>query len=103
MKLDIAIKFKSGYAAVTDKDTKAKKENNDCVVRAVMNAFEVSYNEAHKFCEKEFKRKSKKGCSGYCNMIRVVDGDLLKVMALYDNEWGFTNQMIRQILEIKEA
>ena len=35
------------------------------------------------------------------NMTRVVDGDLLKVMAWYDNEWGFTNQMIRQILEIK--
>jgi len=35
------------------------------------------------------------------SMTRVVDGDLLKVMAWYDNEWGFTNQMIRQILEIK--
>lgn len=32
-------------------------------------------------------------------MTRVVDGDLLKVMSWYDNEWGFTNQMIRQILE----
>ena len=31
-------------------------------------------------------------------MTRVVDGDLLKVMTWYDNEWGFTNQMIRQIL-----
>ncbi len=34
------------------------------------------------------------------SMTRVVDGDLLKVMTWYDNEWGFTNQMIRQILEI---
>ena len=34
------------------------------------------------------------------DMTRVVDGDLIKVMAWYDNEWGFTNQMIRQILEI---
>ncbi len=34
-------------------------------------------------------------------MTRVVDGDLLKVMTWYDNEWGFTNQMVRQILEIK--
>ena len=34
-------------------------------------------------------------------MTRVVDGDLLKVMTWYDNEWGFTNQMIRQILEIR--
>lgn len=33
-------------------------------------------------------------------MTRVVDGDLVKVMIWYDNEWGFTNQMIRQIKEI---
>ena len=33
-------------------------------------------------------------------MTRVVDGDLCKIMAWYDNEWGFTNQMIRQIKEI---
>ena len=33
------------------------------------------------------------------SMTRVVDGDLLKVMSWYDNEWGFTHQMIRQILE----
>lgn len=33
-------------------------------------------------------------------LTRVVDGDLVKIMAWYDNEWGFTNQMIRQILEI---
>lgn len=35
------------------------------------------------------------------SMTRVVDGDLLKVMTWYDNEWGFTNQMVRQILNIK--
>ena len=32
-------------------------------------------------------------------MTRVVDGDLVKIMAWYDNEWGFTNQMVRQIQE----
>lgn len=31
-------------------------------------------------------------------MTRVVDGDLVKVIAWYDNEWGFTNQMIREII-----
>jgi len=36
------------------------------------------------------------------NGTKVIDGDLVRVMAWYDNEWGFTNQMIRQILEIKE-
>jgi glyceraldehyde 3-phosphate dehydrogenase len=33
-------------------------------------------------------------------MTRVVDGNLVKVLAWYDNEWGFTNQMIRQIVDI---
>ena len=28
-------------------------------------------------------------------MTRVVDGSLVKVMSWYDNEWGFTHQMIR--------
>ena len=29
-------------------------------------------------------------------LTKVVDGTLVKVMAWYDNEWGFTNQMIRE-------
>lgn len=29
-------------------------------------------------------------------MTQVVDGDLLKVMAWYDNEWGYVNQMVRE-------
>lgn len=35
-------------------------------------------------------------------MTQVVDGDLLKIMTWYDNEWGFTNQMIRQIQALAE-
>ena len=29
-------------------------------------------------------------------MTRVVDGTLVKVIAWYDNEWGFTHQMVRE-------
>jgi glyceraldehyde 3-phosphate dehydrogenase len=29
-------------------------------------------------------------------LTRVVDGTLVKLMAWYDNEWGFTHQMIRE-------
>jgi glyceraldehyde 3-phosphate dehydrogenase len=37
-------------------------------------------------------------------MTQVVDGDLLKVMSWYDNEWGYTNQMIREaVAAVKEA
>ena len=34
------------------------------------------------------------------DLTRVVDGTLVKVMAWYDNEWGFTNQMIREVRAI---
>lgn len=30
----------------------------------------------------------------------VVDGDLVKVMSWYDNEWGYTSQMIREAVRI---
>jgi glyceraldehyde 3-phosphate dehydrogenase len=30
--------------------------------------------------------------------ILPVDGDLIKIMSWYDNEWGYANQMIREIL-----
>ena len=33
-------------------------------------------------------------------MTRVVDGSLVKIMAWYDNEWGFTNQMVRTALTV---
>ena len=30
------------------------------------------------------------------NMTQVVDGDLVKVMSWYDNEWGYASQMVRE-------
>lgn len=33
-----------------------------------------------------------------CTM--VVDGDLVKIMSWYDNEWGYTSQMIREAVRI---
>lgn len=36
-------------------------------------------------------------------MTRVVDGDLVKVLSWYDNEWGFTNQMIREAVQLARS
>jgi glyceraldehyde 3-phosphate dehydrogenase len=36
-------------------------------------------------------------------MTQVVDGDLLKLMCWYDNEWGYTNQMVRHAKSIAKA
>jgi glyceraldehyde 3-phosphate dehydrogenase (phosphorylating) len=32
-------------------------------------------------------------------LTQVIDGDLVKVFAWYDNEWGFTNRLIEQLLD----
>lgn len=37
-------------------------------------------------------------------LTKVVDGDLLKVMAWYDNEWGYSNRLIEMaLLLVKQA
>jgi glyceraldehyde 3-phosphate dehydrogenase len=36
-------------------------------------------------------------------MTQVVDGDLVKVMSWYDNEWGYTNQMVREAVRMTKA
>jgi glyceraldehyde 3-phosphate dehydrogenase len=36
------------------------------------------------------------------SMTQVVDGDLLKVMSWYDNEWGYVNQMVREAVRMHE-
>ena len=37
------------------------------------------------------------------SMTQVVDGDLVKVMSWYDNEWGYANQMVREAVRIAKA
>jgi glyceraldehyde 3-phosphate dehydrogenase len=36
-------------------------------------------------------------------MTQVVDGDLVKVMSWYDNEWGYASQMVREAVQITKA
>ncbi len=33
-------------------------------------------------------------------LTQVVDGDLVKIMSWYDNEWGYTNQLVREATRI---
>lgn len=52
--------FKSAYE-VSNKSEIAKNEKNDCVVRAIANAFKVNYDMAHVFVKENFDRKDGKG------------------------------------------
>ena len=36
-------------------------------------------------------------------MTQVVDGDLVKVMSWYDNEWGYSSQIVREASRIATA
>jgi glyceraldehyde 3-phosphate dehydrogenase len=36
-------------------------------------------------------------------LTRVVDGDLVKVMAWYDNEWGYANRLVEQVETVSPA
>jgi len=37
------------------------------------------------------------------SMTQVVDGDLVKVFSWYDNEWGYTNQMVREVVRLSKV
>jgi glyceraldehyde 3-phosphate dehydrogenase len=36
-------------------------------------------------------------------LTKVIDGDLVKIMSWYDNEWGYANQMLREALVLSGA
>ena len=36
-------------------------------------------------------------------LTKVVDGDLVKIMSWYDNEWGYANQMVREAVSMMAA
>jgi glyceraldehyde 3-phosphate dehydrogenase len=36
-------------------------------------------------------------------LTEVIDGDLLKVISWYDNEWGYSNQMVREAIRVAGA
>jgi len=52
--------FKSGYD-VTKGSAIAAGEKNDCAVRAIANAFNITYDVAHAFTAETFKRKARRG------------------------------------------
>jgi hypothetical protein len=49
----------------------AKKENNDCVVRAFASSFEISYDKAHKYVKEKFGRKDY--CGTYGTVFKMVE------------------------------
>ena len=36
------------------------------------------------------------------SMNQVIDGDMVRIMAWYDNEWGYANQMVREVERLNQ-
>ena len=91
--------FENGYL-VSGSSEIAKTEKNDCAVRAIANACEVNYNQAHKFVNDKFNRKKGKGTEMF---IHVLD----KVKTMEFDEVGqldlFANGITREIKCIGKA
>lgn len=62
--------FKNGYS-VCGSDETARGEKNDCAVRAVANACDVSYAQAHKYCKDTFGRKKGKGTQLFTTLLKT--------------------------------
>ena len=55
--------FKNGYK-VSKGNKIAQSERSDCFVRAIANAFEVDYTQAHGFVKDKFNRRNRMGTKG---------------------------------------
>jgi len=63
--------FKNGYD-VTNGSLLALNEKNDCSVRALANAFSVTYDVAHLFAATKLERKARKGLRGMFSKLDLL-------------------------------
>ena len=80
--------FENGYL-VSGSSEIAKTEKNDCAVRAIANACEVNYNQAHNFVQEKFNRKKGKGTQcfiGVLDNIKKIKFDEVGQLDLFGSE-----------------
>ena len=64
--------FTNGYD-VAKGSMLAAGEKNDCAVRAFANAFQITYDTAHKFAEDVFGRKARRGTQNVFNKLNQTE------------------------------
>ena len=85
--------FENGYL-VSGSSEIAKTEKNDCAVRAIANACEVNYNQAHKFVNDNFDRKKGKGTEMFIHVldkVKKMEFDEVGQLDLFGN--GITREL----------
>ncbi len=99
IRVPVAIGSLSDITLVLDRDTSEKEINAILTEEANTERYREVFAVTNDPIVSSDIIKSPYASIADLGMTKVVDGDLVKVLAWYDNEWGFTNQMIRQILE----
>ena len=100
IRVPVAVGSLSDITIVTEKETSVEKINQILTEEAATERYEKVFAVTNDPIVSSDIIKSPFASIADLQMTKVVDGDLVKILAWYDNEWGFTNQMIRQILEI---
>ncbi|MEO8860387.1 MAG: glyceraldehyde 3-phosphate dehydrogenase NAD-binding domain-containing protein [Ginsengibacter sp.] len=90
----------SDITFIASRNTSAKEINNILIEKSKTNRYKLVLSVSDEPLVSSDIVQSSFAAIVDLEMTRVVDGDLVKILAWYDNEWGFTNQMIRQIQEI---
>tara|TARA_B100000780_G_scaffold165097_1_gene115411 strand:- start:156 stop:674 length:519 start_codon:yes stop_codon:yes gene_type:complete len=91
--------FKSGYA-VSGSDQTASSETKDCVVRAVANACDVNYSQAHDYCSKVFNRKKGQGTHKFLETMNTIDEMVFDNIGQMDM---FNDGITRQVTQLGYA
>ena len=100
IRVPVAVGSISDITMVTAKDTTVEEVNRILAEEAASYRYEKVFSVTNDPVVSSDIVKSPYAAIADLNMTKVVDGNLLKVLAWYDNEWGFTHQMIRQIEEL---
>ena len=90
--------FKNGYAVAQGSNV-AKNEKNDCVVRAIANACDVSYESAHAAVKQAFDRKDKRGVhmfSSIMKQLQTIKFNHIGQLSLFDSN-DATERTIKHI------
>ena len=69
--------FKSGYE-VSNGNVIASGEKNDCFVRAVANAFEIDYTQAHGFVQAKFNRRNRLGTKKVNSTLKELSNEVFE-------------------------
>lgn len=93
----------SDFAVVLKKDT-TKEEINEAFKKAAASSF---YQGILDVTEEELVSSDFKGNSHSCivdlNLTNVIGGNLIKVVAWYDNEWGYSNRLVELTADVAKT